>query len=279
MAPVRVSVVVPTFRRPGALRSASTRSSPGVERCRIPCRGSHRRRPQRRRDRGREGRSGSSRSRSRRAGRASSPASTRASTPRPATSSASPTTTPNRSPTGWRASSPASRPTRGSAPSAGATGIHVARSARTGPSRRSGSSAAGGGRPATTTSGSAARDVDVLKGVNLSLRGDLARSIRFDPRLLGIATEHHSELPLCLAVSGAASASSTTPPSRSTTGRLRARRRRESTARARSTTPPTTRPWLCSITCRPRAAPSTSPSRLWSAPAARRGWPRACASA
>jgi glycosyl transferase family 2/glycosyl transferase family 1 len=46
----------------------------------------------------------------------------------------------------------------------------------------------------------AARDVDVLKGVNLSLRGDLARSIRFDTRLLGIATEHHSELHLCLAV-------------------------------------------------------------------------------
>ncbi len=45
-----------------------------------------------------------------------------------------------------------------------------------------------------------ARDVDVLKGVNLSLRGDLARSIRFDTRLLGIATEHHSELHLCLAV-------------------------------------------------------------------------------
>ena len=44
------------------------------------------------------------------------------------------------------------------------------------------------------------RDVDVLKGVNLSLRGDLARSIRFDTRLLGIATEHHSELHLCLAV-------------------------------------------------------------------------------
>lgn len=45
-----------------------------------------------------------------------------------------------------------------------------------------------------------ARDVDVLKGVNLSLRGDLARSIRFDTRLLGIATEHHSELHLCLAI-------------------------------------------------------------------------------
>jgi glycosyltransferase involved in cell wall biosynthesis len=46
----------------------------------------------------------------------------------------------------------------------------------------------------------APRDVDVLKGVNLGLRGDLARSIGFDTRLLGVATEHHSELHLCLAV-------------------------------------------------------------------------------
>jgi GT2 family glycosyltransferase/precorrin-6B methylase 1 len=45
-----------------------------------------------------------------------------------------------------------------------------------------------------------AREVDVLKGVNLSVRGDLIRSIRFDTRLLGITTEHHSELHLCLAV-------------------------------------------------------------------------------
>lgn len=45
-----------------------------------------------------------------------------------------------------------------------------------------------------------ARDVEVLKGVNLSGRGDLLRSIGFDSRLLGTATEHHSELGLCLAV-------------------------------------------------------------------------------
>jgi cellulose synthase/poly-beta-1,6-N-acetylglucosamine synthase-like glycosyltransferase len=43
-----------------------------------------------------------------------------------------------------------------------------------------------------------ARDVDVLKGVNLSMRGDLLRRIRFDKRLLGRGTEHHSELMLCL---------------------------------------------------------------------------------
>src|ERR1700710_1629313 len=46
----------------------------------------------------------------------------------------------------------------------------------------------------------AARDVDVLKGVNLSVRGDLIRTCRFDTRLLGVATEHHSELHLCLAI-------------------------------------------------------------------------------
>jgi GT2 family glycosyltransferase len=46
----------------------------------------------------------------------------------------------------------------------------------------------------------AARDVEVLKGVNLSGRGDLLRSVGFDPRLLGTATEHHSELGLCLAL-------------------------------------------------------------------------------
>src|SRR5271155_4206589 len=43
-----------------------------------------------------------------------------------------------------------------------------------------------------------ARDVSVLKGVNLSVRGDLIRQVRFDTRLLGSATEHHSELGLCL---------------------------------------------------------------------------------
>ena len=46
----------------------------------------------------------------------------------------------------------------------------------------------------------AARDVDVLKGVNLSVRGDLVRRLGFDTRLMGVATEHHSELHLCLAI-------------------------------------------------------------------------------
>ncbi|MGH2864630.1 MAG: glycosyltransferase family 2 protein [Solirubrobacteraceae bacterium] len=45
-----------------------------------------------------------------------------------------------------------------------------------------------------------ARDVDVLKGVNLSLRGDLLRSVRIDERLRGVGTEHHWELGLCLTV-------------------------------------------------------------------------------
>lgn len=44
------------------------------------------------------------------------------------------------------------------------------------------------------------RDVAVLKGVNLSVRGDLMRQIRFDTRLLGSTTEHHSEIGLCLQV-------------------------------------------------------------------------------
>ena len=43
-----------------------------------------------------------------------------------------------------------------------------------------------------------ARDVDVLKGVNLSVRGELMREVRIDERLLGVGTEHHWELPLCL---------------------------------------------------------------------------------
>jgi GT2 family glycosyltransferase len=42
-----------------------------------------------------------------------------------------------------------------------------------------------------------ARSVAVLKGVNLSVRGDLIRQVRFDTRLLGRTTEHHSELGLC----------------------------------------------------------------------------------
>ncbi len=43
-----------------------------------------------------------------------------------------------------------------------------------------------------------ARDVDVLKGVNLSVRGELLRELRFDERLRGVGTEHHWELALCL---------------------------------------------------------------------------------
>jgi GT2 family glycosyltransferase/glycosyltransferase involved in cell wall biosynthesis len=45
-----------------------------------------------------------------------------------------------------------------------------------------------------------ARDVSILKGVNLCARGDLLRRIGFDTRLLGVNTEHHSELGLCLAI-------------------------------------------------------------------------------
>jgi len=42
------------------------------------------------------------------------------------------------------------------------------------------------------------RDVELLKGVNLIVRGDLLRRIRVDERLLGVGTEHHWELGLCL---------------------------------------------------------------------------------
>jgi glycosyltransferase involved in cell wall biosynthesis len=45
-----------------------------------------------------------------------------------------------------------------------------------------------------------ARDVDVLKGVNLSVRGDLLREARIDERLRGVGTEHHWELALCLSL-------------------------------------------------------------------------------
>ncbi len=44
------------------------------------------------------------------------------------------------------------------------------------------------------------RDVAILKGANLSVRGDLVREVGFDRRLRGFATEHHSELGLCLAL-------------------------------------------------------------------------------
>ena len=42
------------------------------------------------------------------------------------------------------------------------------------------------------------RDVAALKGVNLSVRGGLIRQIGFDKRLRGVTTEHHSEWGLCL---------------------------------------------------------------------------------
>jgi GT2 family glycosyltransferase len=45
-----------------------------------------------------------------------------------------------------------------------------------------------------------ARDVDILKGVNLTVRAGLARQIRFDTRLRGVGTEHHSELGMCFTV-------------------------------------------------------------------------------
>ena len=44
------------------------------------------------------------------------------------------------------------------------------------------------------------RDVDVLKGVNLSVRGELLRELRIDERLVGVGTEHHWELSLCFAI-------------------------------------------------------------------------------
>jgi glycosyltransferase involved in cell wall biosynthesis len=46
------------------------------------------------------------------------------------------------------------------------------------------------------------RDVDALKGVNLSVRGELLRALRIDERLRGVGTEHHWELALCLAIRG-----------------------------------------------------------------------------
>jgi glycosyltransferase involved in cell wall biosynthesis len=45
-----------------------------------------------------------------------------------------------------------------------------------------------------------ARDVDILKGANLSVRGELLRRVRIDERLRGVGTEHHWELGLCLAL-------------------------------------------------------------------------------
>jgi glycosyltransferase involved in cell wall biosynthesis len=47
-----------------------------------------------------------------------------------------------------------------------------------------------------------ARDVEVLKGVNLSVRGELLRELGIDERLRGAGTEHHWEVALCLALAG-----------------------------------------------------------------------------
>jgi GT2 family glycosyltransferase len=44
------------------------------------------------------------------------------------------------------------------------------------------------------------RDVAVLKGANLSVRGELLRQFGFDTRLRGASTEHYSELGLCLRI-------------------------------------------------------------------------------
>ncbi len=43
-----------------------------------------------------------------------------------------------------------------------------------------------------------ARDVEILKGVSLSVRGELLREVGFDERLLGVGTQNHWELSLCL---------------------------------------------------------------------------------
>lgn len=43
-----------------------------------------------------------------------------------------------------------------------------------------------------------ARDVDVLKGVNLAVRRELLQQVRFDERLRGAGTQNHWELALCL---------------------------------------------------------------------------------
>jgi cellulose synthase/poly-beta-1,6-N-acetylglucosamine synthase-like glycosyltransferase len=43
-----------------------------------------------------------------------------------------------------------------------------------------------------------ARDVDVLKGANMSFRVDALRDLRFDERLRGEATQTHTELSVCL---------------------------------------------------------------------------------
>jgi len=42
------------------------------------------------------------------------------------------------------------------------------------------------------------RDVDVLKGVNMAFRRRPLSEVRFDDRLIGVGTEHHSELGVCL---------------------------------------------------------------------------------
>jgi glycosyltransferase involved in cell wall biosynthesis len=47
------------------------------------------------------------------------------------------------------------------------------------------------------------RDVYVLKGVNMAFRRSVIASIRFDERLRGVGTEHHSELGACLRIRAA----------------------------------------------------------------------------
>jgi GT2 family glycosyltransferase len=44
------------------------------------------------------------------------------------------------------------------------------------------------------------REVSVLKGANLAVRGELIRSRGFDTRLRGVTTEHHCELGMCLSL-------------------------------------------------------------------------------
>jgi GT2 family glycosyltransferase/glycosyltransferase involved in cell wall biosynthesis len=44
------------------------------------------------------------------------------------------------------------------------------------------------------------RDVAVLKGVNLGVRGDLLRQVRFDTRLRGVTLEQNSEMGLCFSL-------------------------------------------------------------------------------
>ena len=70
---------------------------------------------------------------------------------------------------------------------------------REGAGRRSARSACSGASPATTTLASARPGTwTCSKGANLSVRGEPLRRMRFDERLIGVGTEHHWELSLCL---------------------------------------------------------------------------------